>query len=202
MTARGHSRSHCSDRKWVLSTFYHPDYGAFACLFPYEEEQKLRTIPSPAKWLLRPAVPPGRLQLPGAPNDSSGYFRLYNPYHPRYLADYATLSSRRKCVETIPAHAGFALPDGGIVWVPDRDVTREDSGPDFRRTMLREPANLASVFGSDGKINLEAEKNQQSSYKQQCWLIEDRVEPPTWEKFPQLQHDYIQQWIKVHEAGD
>ena len=100
------------DDQWVLSIFHVPGRQAFACLFPYAEEKKLRKGSTPGQWLLRPAAPPGRLQLPTGFTGPTGYFRLYNPYHPGYLADYdSTLPSRRKYVEHFPEQT--VVPVGG-----------------------------------------------------------------------------------------
>lgn len=186
------------DQKWALSAFYHLGYAAFTSLVPYDYEQKLRKQSTPARWLLRPAVPPGRMQLPPNDDESSGYFRLYNPYYRGYLADYATLNSRRKYTEQIPS--GMASDGmGGFRFVPGYTVDHDEAGPSYQRTMLRVPTGLGSVFGADGKPNAASEKTQQTSYMQQCWYIQDRTEAPTRQKFSQLDHTYIQQWIKARE---
>lgn len=190
------------DEQWVLSVFWVPGELAFACLFPYAEEKKLRTVPSPGKWLLRPAGPPGRLQLPSGFDDRSGYFRLFNPYHPGYLADYLTCPSKRKWVETVPGH--FVRSPGSLtgIWVPDQQITHEESGPDFQRTALRYPAPTGGAFDPvSGQPNTTQEANNDTLYMQQCWLIEDRSEPAPKRTFSQLEPDYIEQWIAKHEAS-
>ena len=81
------------------------------------------------------------------------------------------------------------------------DVVHEEDGPDIQRTTLRYPAPTGSGYDSTkGRIDPGSEANIQRVYKQQCWLIEDRSEPPSAKTFAQLQPDYIDEWIESYEA--
>lgn len=85
-----------NDEKWVLSGFHVPNTYAFACLFPFDEAKKLRHVPSPTRWAVRYAEPPGRMSLPELPDENSGHFRIYNPFIGGYLSEEMLLNSQRQ----------------------------------------------------------------------------------------------------------
>jgi hypothetical protein len=158
------------DEKWVLSGFHVPNIYAFACLFPFEEAKKLRHVPSPTRWAVTYAAPPGLISLPALPDETSGHFRIYNPYIGGYLSEEMLLNSQRQhwvlTKRYIPSKAGAGY------WVPDRDVLRTEAGPQFTRTAFwaDKPDDFASVFGTDGKPVPAKEIAQQKTYKKHICL--------------------------------
>ncbi len=147
-------------------------YG-FATLLPIDEALKSRTDAHPAKWVLRPAVPPGTLQFEWENgsrlseawhveqidptgqdrNYVAGYFMIWNPKIAGYLADEAMCGSRRTYVVHHPMEV-VANRDGPRIH-PAYDQTIEDAGPMFTRCMVRGTSNLdlGSIYDLNLQIN-------------------------------------------------
>jgi hypothetical protein len=193
------------DEEWALSAFKVSEWGMMACLIPYVEAKKLRTQNSPPRWVLQPAIPPGRLALPDLPDKSSGYFRIFNPWASGYLGEEAPWSADawrgRKYVVHIPVMGVACGVAGGVV--PAHDETRFVDHDTYLRTSVRaEVATLlSSVFDpTTGKVKSKEEQAQQSSYKCRTWLIQDRSHVKKPKQFPQLENTYIEKWISDHRA--
>jgi hypothetical protein len=189
------------DEKWVLSTFDVVDYTVFASLFPFDEAKKLRNVPSPMRWTVSYAAPPGRMVLPDLPDANSGHFRIYNPYRRRYLGQSGKCNSWRWHWVTPPQRwvtTQINPPQG--YWTQDPDVLIKELGDPFERTLVFDETatEFTTVFDSKGQPDDKKEPEQQNKYKQRCWLIQNRT--PTAKKiFDELEHDYIAQWQKAHE---
>lgn len=199
------------DGKWALSGFKHmtgpTDASAltFASLFPYENAKAMRGD-SPATWVLRPAVPPGRLKLPALTDDGSGCFRLYNIHFQSYLADFAKFRVRHYWTKHEPGEwVALGPPTGGHTWVPPEDVPESDPDVDIWRVMLRKD-DMAQDFGScydilDHRFDTDKETAQKTTFMSRTWLIEPVSAMPERKSFKALSNDYITSWQAEHEAG-
>jgi hypothetical protein len=86
-------------------------------------------------------------------------------------------------------------------WKQDPDYLKTEPGPQFTRTAFwaDKPDDFASVFGADGKPDPAKESAQQKTYMSRCWLIQNHAALRTTKIFDELEHDYIQQWLQLHE---
>ena len=190
------------DDKWALSAFRHPNYITVACLMPFDEAKRLRTKKSPPRWVLRTAIPPGRLTLPPLPDNNSAYFRIYNPWSEAYLADLATASSYRKYIKRERRWVQVDLRGG--YW-KDVDIPMEGPGPDFQTTVVRTETEsdlkVVTEFQSAGATYyIQREGPQQRTYQTRCWLIQDRTKQTEKGSFSQLENSYIDNWIEDYQS--
>jgi hypothetical protein len=173
------------DEKMVLCGFDAGPvkFASLVSVVPKKEQHGLVAGTAATKWLLQPAVPPGRAKLP-APDHASlrrrGWFRLYNPKLQRYLADLATMQTNKS-------------------W-KDKEGNRYDETGQVSRTMLREPSGTASILKQDGTIDLALEQTQYARWSSQCWYIEEQAEEKR-KTFDPLGDKYIKKTINDWQSG-
>ena len=192
------------DQQWALSGFTITNaagsIGSIACLYPFDEAKKRRGL-SPATWVFRQPIPPGRLQLPPRPDDGSGYFRLYNTYLQGYLGEWNWFTAWHRWIEHVPENT-----EGGYLDVynrPAHDVNHDSHDDVFRVKIWPDSkADLASCVNSNtGLFNKAAETAQQQTFKSRAWLVQPVSPIPTRKAFTALQDDYIKDWQSNHEAS-
>jgi hypothetical protein len=184
----------------------------------------MRKTEDAAKWVLRPAIPPGRLTLPLI-DTKSAYFRLWNTHAQGYLAEeqsykpqrsysnkesYMVQSQRGAHAETGTVYRNSLFPDP-----PHRAFQTEflldryrgeivnghltfgaDGGPEVKRTSIRRenPEDLGIIFDLYGKPIPGREQQQQQNFLNTCWLIRDWTPTAPLKPFPELDDAALDQW--------
>jgi hypothetical protein len=171
-------------------------------------------FPEPAN--ARPAKP-GEAATP-----ASGCFRLWNPYYNGYLAEFELYNSHRRYLKTErqpvyvgPYGMGNVEKDVYVVYdslvpqslVPQHqalDVGRIearhiDAGSQFQRSTIQPDAAKALATLYTGTIDPARETAAVSTYRNQCWFIQDRSQPAIRAPFPEL--DQLDEWERKREHG-